>query len=155
MMKIINGKLSKWATPNPKKTCLNVSGNITIHENFLRWFSSSLPTTSSSNERRIVSDMRAISEWLFPDPPSLTVVNGDQLGWAGTTLNVTCVAAGLPVPSMNWFRGENYLTDSDTYRVTTTRSGDTVTSVLSVGWHFHAQFTLLRSDAILNSTPLF
>jgi hypothetical protein len=68
----------------------------------------------------------------FLDPPSLKIINGDQLGWAGISLSITCEASGLPIPSMNWFRGEQYLNDGDTYKISMARSGDTVTSVLTV-----------------------
>jgi len=33
---------------------------------------------------------------------------------------------------MNWYRGEQYLHDSDTYRITNVRSADSVASTLSV-----------------------
>jgi len=33
---------------------------------------------------------------------------------------------------MNWYRGEQYLHDSDTYRITNKRAADSVISTLSV-----------------------
>ena len=64
--------------------------------------------------------------------PTLELIGRRQLGWSGETRNITCIGKALPVPSMNWYRGEQYLHDSDTYRITNVRSADSVASTLSV-----------------------
>ena len=66
------------------------------------------------------------------DSPTLELIGRRQLGWPGETRNITCIGTALPVPSMNWYRGEQYLQDSDTYRITNERSADSVASTLSV-----------------------
>ena len=69
---------------------------------------------------------------MLTDSPTLELIGRRQLGWPGETRNITCIGRGLPVPSMNWYRGEQYLHDSDTYRITDQRAADSVASTLSV-----------------------
>jgi len=62
----------------------------------------------------------------------MELIGRRQLGWTGETRNITCIGRALPAPSMNWYRGEQYLQDSDTYRISNVRSDDNVTSTLTV-----------------------
>jgi hypothetical protein len=65
--------------------------------------------------------------------PSVTIVEREQFGWPGQTRTISCIATSRPLASMNWYRGEQYLTDSDTYRVNNVLTADnTVTSTLSI-----------------------
>ena len=80
--------------------------------------------------------------------PTLELIGRRQLGWSGETRNITCIGKALPVPSMNWYRGEQYLHDGDTYRITNERSAGQVVSTLSVRhWQILSSFYLPR-DAI-------
>jgi len=52
--------------------------------------------------------------------------------------NITCIGRALPVPSMNWYRGEQYLANSDTYRITQQQpAADTIASTLSVRHQYY------------------
>lgn len=69
---------------------------------------------------------------LADTPTVITSGTSTQDAWPGESCNFTCLGHGLPPPSMNWFRGGQYISNNRDYTIHTERA-DTVTSTLQVG----------------------
>ena len=61
------------------------------------------------------------------------MTDGDKIGWVGEKRTFTCVGQGLPLPTISWERGSQYISRNNIYDVSEKRESDKVISTLEVG----------------------
>ncbi|ELU13463.1 hypothetical protein CAPTEDRAFT_228638 [Capitella teleta] len=65
-------------------------------------------------------------------PPTVLSNSTEEIGWPGQTRTLTCEGTGRPLPTMNWFHGGQFVSDSDTYNIRTTPQENSLISVLTI-----------------------
>lgn len=69
------------------------------------------------------------------DVPTASVLSDTVYAWRGQTRQLTCVAQAMPPPTISWLRGGAagfFVAENDIYKISSSREGDTTTSVLTV-----------------------
>lgn len=98
-------------------------------------------------ECKLPSSLVVFSNRVPSDPPTVLSNSTEEIGWPGQTRTLTCEGTGRPLPTMNWFHGGQFVSDSDTYNIRTTPQENSLISVLTVlsgkerGVHFDVGFT--------------
>jgi len=121
------------------RSCTDIWGHAQIYEVLHRYMRSCTDTWGHAQIYEVMHRyMRSCTDkpivtWCA-DKPIVTSTSEDQYGWTNEVRTLTCVASGLPPPSITWLRGSHYITSHDTARITTTKSlaTETSSSVLEV-----------------------
>jgi hypothetical protein len=121
--------------PVPVCYCRIVSINHYVHSRPNAKFTIQCYITVYQLEHLVITYLLPVI-FVSVDIPSIVEVPGGldarQLGWAGQQRQFTCVARGLPQPTISWQRAGQYLSGSDVYQVNTSRTDGQTTSTLQV-----------------------
>lgn len=81
----------------------------------------------------IISAHHSISYSTVNQSPQITNTSARvTIGLRGDSQQFTCMATGLPLPTISWFNGNDTLTTDDKYIINSTTEGLLVTSILTI-----------------------